>query len=185
MSFSRRHLIRLGPAWLAAATLPRAMFAEGAASPTSTPKGDGLFSLSKDELNGLLRTTFVANGRLLNPTWLTLDAVDDTSALAHAPRPGVAPSRTPAPRIETFLLRFSAIGDALRQGNQEFEHSTLGRVQLFIVPSGQGSYHAVINRLLDPLPPELIPRRAAPKTPESRPASAAGSRAAETGVAID
>jgi hypothetical protein len=84
--------------------------------------------------------------------WLRLIAVEDLPALAPVnvgamavpPKPGSAPSTT------GFMLIFTgALPRTLPQDTYAFEHPTLGKFELFIVPGGRGqqSYTAVFNHL--------------------------------------
>ena len=146
MPLSRRHMLRLSQAWLAAAALPLRVFADE--NPTR------FSALSKARFTSLLGTTFTANSSSMKPTWLVLQFVDDMNSGLVGGSPAVAAlSRHPAPpATETFLLRFSGVGETLTQGTYEFEQASLGRVQLFIVPSGHATYAAVFNHIPGGLP---------------------------------
>ena len=129
---SRRHLLRLGQACLTAAALPEVMF--------SAPTADAL-SMSKDGWLPLLLNSFTIHSDATNPTWLTLVSVTDMNSVPDA-------SFGNAPKVDTFVLRFQAVGEALPQGTYELTHSSQGKISLFIVPAGEGAYSAIISQLL-------------------------------------
>jgi hypothetical protein len=146
MSLSRRHLFRVGQAWLAAAALPKSMFA-------APQRGNALASLGKESFVTVLGSTFAANASSMKPTWLVLQFVDDLDSSSGAINPSLAASRQyAAPATEGFVLRFSGVGKPLSQGTYEFEHSSLGAIQMFIVPLGRAGYAAVFNRIKGSLP---------------------------------
>ncbi len=126
-----------------------------------SPLPDPLRTMTRESFVPLLRSSFVANSGSTKPTWLTLVAVEDTTT-ADADLPAGAP------KTAAFALRFQGVGEPLKQGMHKFEHQTLGQFALFIVPSGDSSYTAIINHLVAPLPPNYsIP------FPKPKPAAAA------------
>jgi hypothetical protein len=50
--------------------------------------------------------------------------------------------------VDTFVLEFQGIGDALPQGTYEMEHGKLGIFSLFIVPAESPAYIAVISHIV-------------------------------------
>ena len=154
MAISRRQIFQFAQAWVAAAAVPRHIFA-GAAP-------DSALAMPMKSFEPLVGTTFTADATSLKPSWLTLSRVEDLTLRGAVVQTGKTSIATPIP-TETFALHFTAAGAALRQGTYAFDHLTLGKVSLFVVPNGAG-YVAVINHLLGPLPPGYaIPKPAAPK----------------------
>jgi hypothetical protein len=142
MALSRRHLMRIGQAWIAAAALPRAVYGSEVAL--------NLGQLSRKSFQSVLGSTFTANGTSLTPTWLVLQSIDDVTSSDSSRRVQTALSAAP-PATESFILRFSGVGAPLKQGSYEFQNSSLGTIKIFIVPGDRG-YSAVFNHLLGPLP---------------------------------
>lgn len=87
-----------------------------------------------------------------SPVWVRLMSVNDLPALV-AVNPAsfaVANRRSAtAPATNGYMLTFGSSSE-LQQGPYLFEHSTLGRFALFVVPDGSQAYTAVINRLNAP-----------------------------------
>lgn len=114
-----------------------------------------LQNLPREHFAGAVGTSFkvVFPGGTTAPLWLTLMAVEDLPAL-----PVTNPASFAVPRLQTatapvtngFLLKFGTTGQ-LEQGSYLFEHETLGKFALFIVPDGQQAYTAVVNRLNAPI----------------------------------
>jgi hypothetical protein len=85
------------------------------------------------------------------PVWVMLLSVDDLPALVPVnPASFAVPNKqtVPAPATSGFMLRFGSSGQ-LQQGTYLFEHDSLGRFALLIVPQGNGqkTYVATVNRL--------------------------------------
>lgn len=92
------------------------------------------------------------SGKSDTVVWLRLLAVEDLPALVpvNTGAMAVAPPKQKSAAVETigFMLTFlGTLPKPLPQGTYIFEHSGLGRFSLFIVPHGQQTYTAVINRL--------------------------------------
>lgn len=146
MAISRRHLMRLGQAWIAAATLPRAVFGAELAL--------NVAQLSRKSFQSVIGSTFTANGSSLTPSWLVLQSIEEVTPADT--QPAITGIRGPA--TESFILHFSSVGAPLAQGTYDFQHSSLGTMKIFVVPGGNG-YFAVFNHLLGPLPANLPVRR--------------------------
>lgn len=119
----------------------------------------------------------VSTGANSQPVWLTLLSVNDLPALAPVNVGAMAvppPSSSVAVATTGFMLMFQSSAQPLKQGNYAFEHPTLGKFQLFIVPGAPGtqSYTAVFN---------LLTGVTTPTPPHSRPP--VGTRPQGTGVA--
>jgi hypothetical protein len=85
------------------------------------------------------------------PVWVTLLAVEDLPALVPVnPASFAVPNKQAAsvPATSGFILRFGSSAQ-LQQGTYLFEHDSLGRFALLIVPQGNGqqTYVATVNRL--------------------------------------
>jgi hypothetical protein len=158
---SRRRLFLLGQGLLAYTAFPASVFAAD-----SQAKEANLGAMSRETFTAVLRTAFNTRAADKTPVTLVLTAVED-----------MTPSETPAgtPALDTFALEFSGAGETLSQGTYHFTHNRLGMLTLFIVPSGDASYTAVINHLKTPLPAAYsIPVRqqqAVPVATGTRPAS--------------
>jgi hypothetical protein len=140
VKYSRRHLLRVAPAALAAATLPRAFGAEGSA--------DNRF-VAREKFTSLVNDAFYVQLDTGGSRWFTLLSVKDTARPPEYQPTLVMPRylRIPASRkLESFALNFQSSGEPLAQGTYNFEHKSLGIIKLFIVPSGDFSYVATINR---------------------------------------
>jgi hypothetical protein len=133
-----------GQVALAAATLPKTVLGSdwsGDESPLSAGKFKSL-------VNGGFRVQ-LASG---SSQWFTLLSVEDLapvspvySAQMVIPRYLKLPA---SPKTETFALHFQSLGDPVAQGTYTFEHDSTGRLHLFIVPSGNSTYIAIVNRLV-------------------------------------
>lgn len=106
----------------------------------------------------------VSTGANAQPVWLTLVSVQDLPALAPVNAGSMAVPPPTSLLVETtgFVLSFQSSAQPLAQGTYAFQHSTLGKFQMFIVPGPQGtqSYAAVFNLLTgttSPTPPRLPP----------------------------
>jgi hypothetical protein len=117
--------------------------------------------------------------------WLTLGGVDDmTPNLSGATR--ISPLWRTEPLVQTFSLKFYGAGEELPQGTYDFEHTTLGRIPLFIVPGERQNYTAIISHLTGPLPASYsIPKGRktmahSQARAENRPQRQSGTQAAQT-----
>ncbi len=106
----------------------------------------------------------VSSGANSQPVWLTLVSVNDLPALApvNVGSMAVPPPLSSLVATTGFALSFQSSAQPLAQGTYAFQHSTLGKFQLFIVPGPEGtqSYTAVFNLLTgatSPTPPRLHP----------------------------
>ena len=122
MAFSRRQWLGMGPAILAAS----ATRLRGAALERMPP-------LSREMFLPLVNSPFelTAGERRV---WLTLISV-------------VELNRTNQPGLESFALRFYAPGTGLAQDTYTLRHDAAGSIPLFLVPSGDTGYVAVISHL--------------------------------------
>lgn len=143
MAFSRRHMIRLGQAWLAMSAMPKGGFAAETAP-------DDLLTMSQKSFESLIGTEFTANSDSLQPTWLTLQLVENFGRAGTLGR-SVTTSSLNAIATEEFALNFNGVGAALREGTYQLRHAKLGSISLFVSPTRTG-YVAVVNHLLNPLP---------------------------------
>ena len=143
MEYSRRHLFRVGQALLAAAAMPKAAFC-------AEVEQTG-FRLSQKAFEPLVNAAFRVQSDSGASRWFTLLSVSDTTHKAQiAETAAVMPRhlKIPAsPKTESFAMFFQSTGEALRQGTYVFEHETTGRLPLFIVPSGEFTYVAIVNLL--------------------------------------
>jgi len=143
MELSRRHLLRVGQAALAAAALPKAAF-----SAEWQEKG---FRLSQKGFEPLISAAFRVSMDAGTARWFTLLSVEDLTPKIAPFQPAMIIPRylkIPAsPKTETFALHFASSGDELPQGMYNFEHDATGPVPLFVVPSGNSTFIAIINQL--------------------------------------
>ena len=140
MKYSRRHLLRVAPAAFAAAALPQAFGAEWNENNRFVTR-EGFTSLVNDAFRVQLDTG--------ESRWFTLLRVEDTARPVEYQPTLVMPRylRIPASRkLESFALNFQNSGSPLAQGTYIFEHKSLGVIKLFIVPAGNFSYVAIVNR---------------------------------------
>jgi uncharacterized membrane protein YgcG len=108
----------------------------------------------------------VSSGANSQPVWLTLLAVKELPALAPVDAGSMAVPPPPSSTLVAttgYMLSFQSSAQPLAQGTYAFQHPTLGKFQLFIVPGSQGSqsYTAVFNQLTGvttPTPPHFRPR---------------------------
>ena len=143
MEYSRRHLFRVGQAILAAAALPKVVF--------SAELGETGFRLTQKGLQPLVNESFHVQSEGGASRWFTLLSVEDMTPNPAAYRATMIMPRNlniPAsPKTEAFALHFSSSGEDLSQGTYVFEHKTTGRLPLFVVPSGNSTYVAIVNQL--------------------------------------
>jgi len=168
MMFSRRGFIVAGQALLASAALPLRIFGAAGSSSLGSSKVANLGSLTKANFLPLVNSSFAVGSSSLTTAWFTLLSVEDmnpktpalTTSMAVMPKK----TKTPAAKLDTFALHFHGTGEALPQGTYEFEHRSLGKFSLFIVPSGATTYAAIISHLLSAAPlPSPLPIKAKPK----------------------
>jgi len=143
MEYSRRHMFRVGQALLAAAALPKAAFSAGSEATS--------FRVSQKAFEPLVNAAFRVQSDAGASQWFTLFSIEDMTPKAHMFESAMVMPRhlkIPAsPKTETFALRFQSTGEVLSQGTYVFEHETTGRLPLFIVPSGDFTYVAIVNLL--------------------------------------
>ena len=137
MAYSRRQLLWAGQIALAAAALPKAALS------SDWPEVDGELSAGKFKplVNGSFRVELPSG----SSQWFTLLSVEEMAAVPAVIPRHLKVGRTP--KTETFALHFQSLGQPLPQGTLTFEHPSTGRIPLFIVPSGNSTYVAIINRL--------------------------------------
>jgi hypothetical protein len=145
MTVSRRHLLSLGQAYIAASAMRLKVLA------AQTSSGDPLLSMTWQSWMRLIGSNFNAQTASGKYAWLTLGGVDDmTPNVSGATR--ISPMWRTEPLVQTFSLKFNGAGEELGQGTYDFEHTTLGRIRLFIVPGERQNYTAIISHLTRPLP---------------------------------
>jgi hypothetical protein len=146
VEYSRRHLFRMGQAILAAAALPEVTF--------SADWGDDGFALTQRKFAPLVNAAFRVQSDSGASRWFTLLSVEDLTPKGPVYQlPMVVPRhlKIPAsPKTEAFALHFASSGEAIPQGTYVFEHESTGRLPLFIVPSGNSTFIAIVNRLTLP-----------------------------------
>ena len=111
-------------------------------------------AMTKEQFAGAVGSEFkvISADGTTSPVWVTLTTVDDLPALAPVNPASFAVANRQsgsAPSTSGFLLTFGSSAE-LQQGTYLFEHGTLGRFALFVVPDGTQTYTAVINRLSTP-----------------------------------
>ena len=160
MVVSRRSFLVAGQTLLASAALPMKFFGAAALNFGSS-KTANLASLNKESFLPFVNTSFRVHSGSPTRAWFTLLSVQDMNpgAPGRAKSVAVMPVRpkSPVPQVDTFTLHFYGTGEALSQGTYEFEHPSLGRFSMFVVPSGKTTYAAVISHLLN-AGPILAPR---------------------------
>jgi hypothetical protein len=184
MAVSRRHLLRLGQACLAASAMPLK------ALTNDTISGDPLLSMKWQEWMPLLGSSFNTQTASGKSVWLTLGGVQDmTPNVSGSTR--ISALWRSEPLIQTFSLKFTGVGEELPQDTYQFENATLGRISLFIVPGGSKNYTAIISHLTGPLPASYsIPTRRkakvyGPAAAENRPRRESGTQAAQIDAVKD
>lgn len=156
MVVSRRSFVALGQ-WLAvAAALPGKVFgAHLFASVGNTGKAT-LLAFTKDTFLPLVNSSFAVHAGGVTKTWLTLLSVEDLTrkTSVNGTHSGTAANSTP--HVDCFALHFLGTGDILAQGTHELQHHSLGRFDLFVVPSktggGRETYTAIFGHLLSSQP---------------------------------
>ena len=143
MNHSRRRLLGVVPAVFAAAAFPELAISAEAWDTPELPRGK-----FQSLINASFRVEFKAGGS----RWFTLLSVGETPLKSPIYRSyPVMPRHLKiplSPVTESFILEFQSLGEALSQGTYVFQHPSLGRTPLFIVPSGNSTYTATINRLV-------------------------------------
>jgi hypothetical protein len=174
MPVSRRTFLVAGQTLLAAAALPLKFF--GAATLESgSANTANLASWTKGTFQPLVSSSFAVHSGARTTAWLTLLSVEDMNSTPTERAPVAFGLKTlsPQPTVDTFVLHFHGTGEVLPQGTYEFEHHSLGRFSLFVVPSGTTTYTAIISHIESATPiraPKRLNRKAqagAPTAPES------------------
>jgi hypothetical protein len=202
MPVSRRKFLQHGAfaaAAIAAAPLPawsgvHQPPAEPGPQHTTTPIGHASGTLfGRQAFEQAVGSAFeVSSGPNSQPVWLTLVAVKDLPALGlvNVGAMAVAPPQSSTVETTGYMLSFQSSAQPLAQGTYAFQHSTLGKFQLFIVPGmGTQTYTAVFNLLtgvIPPTPPHFHPTAgtdgvAGRGTSSGSPSGSNSSSAANTG----
>jgi hypothetical protein len=152
------------PAWSSGHQPPPNPESQHAAPPLGHASGTISFFGRKAFEQAVGSAFEVSLGANSQPVYLTLVAVDDSPALSPVDPRSMAVPPPPSTLVITtgFVLSFQSSAQPLAQGTYAFQHPTLGKFQLFIVPGSQGSqsYTAVFNQLTGgpaPTPPRLRP----------------------------
>ena len=178
MTVSRRRFLRNSAFTVAACTVQPLYAWTGNKPPvdgsafTHTPSAHVVSRQAWERLVGSDFEVTPASGKG-TPVWLRLLAVDDlppvepvnTGIMAVKPK-----AATTVVSTTGFMLSFSggSAGAPLSQGSYLFEHESLGKFELFIVPGGPGldTYTAVFNRLIGSAPVHVPVRQ--PNVPAGR-----------------
>jgi hypothetical protein len=180
MTVSRRGFIEYGKVLAAACVVPRSWFTFSLQAATGGKNNLGekdatafLQNMTRESIAPFVKSTWTVHSEPGKQTYLTLSAVKEIAAPAAAQQqaatvPPERSLRTPAV-IDTFVLEFQGIGDALPQGTYEMEHAKLGAFSLFIVPAESPTYIAVISHIVsgsaNAVPPVKAPRLIKPLIP--------------------
>ncbi len=153
MVVSRRSFVALGQ-WLAvAAALPGKVFGANLFASLGNTGKAPLLAFTKDTFLPLVNSSFAVRSGGVTKTWLTLLSVED---LTRKTSVNGTHSGTATPHVDSFALHFLGTGDILAQGTHELEHHSLGRFDLFVVPSkaggGRETYTAIFGHLLGSQP---------------------------------
>jgi hypothetical protein len=186
MTVSRRGFIEYGKVLAAACVVPRSWFTFSVQAATVGKNGVGendatafVQNMTRESIAPFVKSTWTVHSEPGKHTYLTLSAVKDIAAppadqQQTATAPAVRSSGTPAV-VDTFVLEFQGIGDALPQGTYEMEHGKLGVFSLFIVPAESPTYIAVISHIVsgntNSVPPVKAPRLVKPLIPVGTSAS--------------
>ncbi len=113
-----------------------------------------LDGMSREQFAGAVGSDFkvISTDGTTSPIWVRLMTVNDLPAPVSVNPASFAVAKRQsggAPSTSGFLLTFGSSAE-LQQGTYLFEHGTLGRFALFVVPDGPQAYTAVINRLSTP-----------------------------------
>ena len=169
MMFSRRGFIVAGQALLASAALPLRIFGAATSSSFGSSKVANLGSLTKASFLPLVNSSFAVGGSVSLPaSWFTLLSVEDMNAKTSVQPTSMAvmlkKMKMAAVQLDTFALHFHGTGETLQQGTYEFQHRSLGRFSMFVVPSGTTTYVAIVSHLLSAAPlPAPLPIRSKPR----------------------
>lgn len=152
------------PAWSSGHQPPPGAESQHATTSLSHVSGTVSF-LGRQAFEQAVGSAFeVSLGAKFQPVWLTLVGVNDLPALVpvNAGMMAVPPPSSTLVATTGFMLAFQSSAQPLAQGTYAFQHPTLGKFQLFIVPGLQGaqSYTAVFNHLTSvttPTPPHFHP----------------------------
>lgn len=149
MPVTRRQFIVLGQSLVAASLLPTRLLA---ASGTTNNSGE---SLSFNNISGENFLPFVNSSFAIRSSnvWLRLLSVEDLSQ-KNSNGSALMPKnlKNPPPQVASFALHFQGTGEALTQGTYELEHHSLGKLSLFLVPSGKTTYMAIISHFVNFVP---------------------------------
>jgi hypothetical protein len=113
-----------------------------------------LDGMTREQFAGAVGSDFKVSfsDGITSPVWARLMTVGDlpAPALVNPASFAVANRQSgTAPATSGYLLTFGSSAE-IQQGTYLFEHGTLGRFALFVVPDGPQAYTAVINRLSAP-----------------------------------
>jgi hypothetical protein len=147
MAVSRRHLLGFAPAFLAATTTPTAFAQESHAAERTA-------GLTREGFAKLVNSSFTVQLATGTHAYLVLGSVEDLNRKADSDESAMAVPpprrRSFTPQTDSFALHFYGAGAGLSQQTYTVEHDSLGRFELFLVPSGPSSYTATFNRLVGP-----------------------------------
>jgi hypothetical protein len=134
------------------ATLPRPALL--GSSDNWEDHASALAGITRQQFADAVGTDFkiVFSDGITAPVWLTLAAVKDlpsTPAINPASFAVAMRQSSVTPVTDGYSLTFLSTAE-LTQGAYLFEHATLGKFAMFVVPDGQTSYSAVVNRLSGP-----------------------------------
>jgi hypothetical protein len=156
MSVSRRRFLLAGQTFLAAAALPIKFFGASATSNSGTTSNANLATATRATFQPLINSSFAVQSGSLTTAWLTLLSVEDmnskTAATSEQMVFGLKAVKPLQQTTDSFALHFYGTGETLKQGTYDLEHHTLGKFQLFVVPSGTSAYTAVISHLQSAFP---------------------------------
>jgi len=143
VNYSRRHLLAVVPAVFAAAAFPELGI--------SSEAGDAP-ELARGKFQSLINASFEVQLDSGGSRWFTLLSLGETPTKSDIYRSYPVMPRhlniSPSPATESFILEFQSLGEALSQGTYIFHHQSIGRTPIFIVPSGNSTYTATVNRLV-------------------------------------
>lgn len=189
MTVSRRRFLRNSAFTVAACTVQPLYAWTGNKPPvdgsafTHTPSAHVVTRQAWERLVGADFEVTPASGKG-SPVWLRLLAVDDLPALEPVNTGMMAVKPKPPTTVVSttgFMVSFSGGSGPLSQGSYLFEHESLGKFELFIVPGAPGldTYTAVFNRLIGSTPVHVPVRQ--PNAPAGR---GRGSSVAPTGSSV-
>jgi hypothetical protein len=156
MSVSRRRFLLAGQTFLAAAALPIKFFGASAASSLGATSNVNLATATKTTFQPLINSSFAVQSGSQTTAWLTLLSVEDMNSKSASTSEqmvfGLKAAKPAQQTTDTFALHFYGTGETLKQGTYDLDHHTLGKFQLFVVPSGTSAYTAVISHLQSAFP---------------------------------